>query len=106
MPVLKKNDPQEVEQALRKAEQYYLENNMNPAMPVIAFVLHGPEVEIFFGKTIGGTSLLLIWRRVYRRYVSSISKSVVRACAISMPGKKACFPLLAACRLAPRKLNV
>lgn len=52
---IEKNDPQEVEQALRKAEQYYLENNMNPAMPVIAFVLHGPEVEIFF-------------RENYRRY--------------------------------------
>ena len=47
---VEKNDPEEVEQALRKAEQYYLDNNMNPAMPAIAFVLHGPEVEIFFRK--------------------------------------------------------
>ncbi len=49
---VERNDPGEVEQALRKAEQYYLDNNinMNPAMPAIAFVLHGPEVEIFFRK--------------------------------------------------------
>ncbi|HAD09696.1 MAG TPA: acyl-CoA transferase [Porticoccaceae bacterium] len=52
---VEKNNPEEVEQALRKAEQYYLDNDMNPASPVIAFVLHGPEVEIFF-------------RENYRRY--------------------------------------
>ena len=45
---IEKNNPQEVERALHKAEQYYLDNGMNPALPVIAFVLHGPEVEIFF----------------------------------------------------------
>jgi len=45
---IEKNDPEEVKQALHKAEQYYLDNNMSPALPVIAFVLHGPEVEIFF----------------------------------------------------------
>lgn len=45
---IERDDPQEVERALRKAEQYYLDNGMNPALPAIAFVLHGPEVEIFF----------------------------------------------------------
>ncbi len=45
---IERNDPDEVEHALRKAEQYYLDNNMSPALPIIAFVLHGPEVEIFF----------------------------------------------------------
>ncbi len=45
---IEQDNPQEVERALRKAEQYYLDNGMNPALPAIAFVLHGPEVEIFF----------------------------------------------------------
>ena len=45
---IERNDPEEVERALLRAEKYYHDNNMSPALPVIAFVLHGPEVEIFF----------------------------------------------------------
>jgi uncharacterized protein len=45
---IERNDPAEVEQALRKAEQYYLDNRLSPTLPKIAFVLHGPEIEIFF----------------------------------------------------------
>lgn len=45
---IERNSPREVEQALLKAERYYFDHDMSPGLPVIAFVLHGPEVEIFF----------------------------------------------------------
>jgi hypothetical protein len=45
---IEQNAPLEVEQALLKAERYYFDHGMSTALPVIAFVLHGPEVEIFF----------------------------------------------------------
>lgn len=44
---IEQDDPQAVERALRKAEQYYLDSGMNPALSAITFILHGPEVEIF-----------------------------------------------------------
>lgn len=42
------NNPSEVEQALQRAESFYLRNKLRADLPPIAFVLHGPEVEIFF----------------------------------------------------------
>ena len=45
---IEQDNPGEVEQALLKAERYYIDNGMSTSLPVIAFVLHGPEVEIFF----------------------------------------------------------
>ncbi len=47
---VERNAPIEVEQALKKAEAFFLENDLDPDLPVIAFVLHGPEVDIFFRK--------------------------------------------------------
>ncbi|OUS09923.1 hypothetical protein A9Q89_12145 [Gammaproteobacteria bacterium 53_120_T64] len=43
------NKPEEVEAALLRAEAFYLERaSLLAGAPPIAFVLHGPEVEIFF----------------------------------------------------------
>ncbi|MBV1930340.1 MAG: acyl-CoA transferase [Porticoccaceae bacterium] len=73
---IEQNDPEEVKRALLKAEQYYLDNNMNPASPVIAFVLHGPEVEIFF-------------RDNYRRY-KPIVDLAARLSALKVVDIKVC----------------
>ena len=45
---IEQNDPREVKQVLLKAERYYFDHGMSTKLPVIALVLHGPEVEIFF----------------------------------------------------------
>ena len=73
---IEKNDPKEVEQALHKAEQYYIDNNMSPTLPVIAFILHGPEVEIFF-------------RDNYRRY-KPIVDLAARLSALNVVDIKVC----------------
>jgi intracellular sulfur oxidation DsrE/DsrF family protein len=73
---IEQNDPEEVKRALLKAEQYYLDNNMSPALPIIAFVLHGPEVEIFF-------------RDNYRRY-KPIVDLAARLSALKVVDIKVC----------------
>lgn len=73
---IEQNDPEEVKRALLKAEQYYLDNNMSPALPIFAFVLHGPEVEIFF-------------RDNYRRY-KPIVDLAARLSALKVVDIKVC----------------
>lgn len=41
------DSPEDVERALLRAEQYYQEGNVQEGDNPLAFVLHGPEVEIF-----------------------------------------------------------
>ncbi len=45
---IQQNSPQEVEQALLRAEKLYVDGELPEGLPPLAFVLHGPEVEIFF----------------------------------------------------------
>jgi len=45
---IQQNSPEEVEQALLRAEKLYVEGELPEDLPPVAFVLHGPEVEIFF----------------------------------------------------------
>lgn len=42
------DSPQEVTDALKRAEELYLSGKLPPEIGPIALVLHGPEVEIFF----------------------------------------------------------
>lgn len=45
---LEQNNPEEVAAALQRAEQFYLEQGVRQDFSPIVFVLHGPEVAIFF----------------------------------------------------------
>lgn len=45
---VEQNNPEDVRRALLKAEQYYLHHDLSPDLPPVTFVLHGPEVAIFF----------------------------------------------------------
>ena len=42
------NSPAEVEAALMRAEQLYLNGQLKGAAEPVVFILHGPEVSIFF----------------------------------------------------------
>lgn len=87
---IEKNDPEEVEQALLRAEQYYLNNNLSNALPIIAFVLHGPEVEIFF-------------RDNYSRY-KPIVDLAARLSALNVVDIKVCRTRLRALETEPSSL--
>ncbi len=41
------NSPEEVEQALKRAEELYFSQPDPLSIPTLSFVIHGPEVEIF-----------------------------------------------------------
>jgi len=45
---IEKNNPEEVAEVLRRAEQFYLNEGMRQDFSPVVFVLHGPEVSIFF----------------------------------------------------------
>jgi intracellular sulfur oxidation DsrE/DsrF family protein len=45
---IEQNNPEEVEEALKRAEQFYLDQGMRQDFSPVVFVLHGPEVAIFF----------------------------------------------------------
>ncbi len=42
------NSPDEVHNALKRAEMLFLEGSLQGDIPPVQFVLHGPEVAIFF----------------------------------------------------------
>lgn len=48
LALLNQRSPEDVEQALLRAEQLFLQNNASANIPPIALVVHGPEVAIFF----------------------------------------------------------
>lgn len=48
LALLNQHSPEDVEQALLRAEQLFLQNNASANIPPIALVIHGPEVAIFF----------------------------------------------------------
>ncbi|MEZ5529232.1 MAG: acyl-CoA transferase [Porticoccaceae bacterium] len=45
---IEQNNPEEVEAVLKRAEQFYLSQGMRQDFSPVVFVLHGPEVAIFF----------------------------------------------------------
>ncbi len=45
---IQQNSPKDVEKALLRAEELYLQDEITSEYPPLAFVLHGPEVAIFF----------------------------------------------------------
>ena len=45
---IEQNNPEEVEAALKRAEQFYLNQGMRQDFSPVVFVLQGPEVAIFF----------------------------------------------------------
>lgn len=47
LALINQNSPEEVEQALLRAEQLFLQNNASANIPPLAVVLHGPDVAIF-----------------------------------------------------------
>lgn len=84
------NNPIEVQQALLRAESLYLRNKLQTGLPPIAFVLHGPEVEIFF-------------RENYSRY-KSIVDLAARLSAFDVIDLKVCRTQLRFLEHSPTEL--
>ncbi|TQV71704.1 acyl-CoA transferase [Exilibacterium tricleocarpae] len=45
---IQKDSPEDIERALRRAEQLFLDGRIDPESGPLAFVIHGPEAAIFF----------------------------------------------------------